>query len=171
MQQALDGTPHESGSARFRLLDLLELTRRFSGLAAIVILGVAMLSLAFRSDVQPESTRNTAIVTSPPLATDSAIDTRIPDVHITVAPAYRPPEPEIVFYLYDSEAQRQLVQAAESVAGQEAANETVTPIQRQFIALEVTSPVLEQAARDTIFEAMLANGGRTRVIVHDLRGR
>lgn len=153
-----------------RLPDLWELARRFSGLAAITVLGLAMLTLAFRSDVQPSPARDTTTIAAPPIATPAA-DSHVPNVQLAASPGYRPPEPEMVFYLYENEDQRRLIAAAESVAGQEAANETVTPIQRQFIALEAGTPELEEAARDAIFETMLTNDARTRVIIHDLRGR
>jgi hypothetical protein len=57
----------------------------------------------------------------------------------------------------------------QSIAGQEIATETISPTQRQFFALDASTSESEQAARDTIFEAMLLNDATTRVIVYDLR--
>lgn len=173
MQEALEGISRESTS-RFRLSDVWELTRRFSGIAAIIVLGGAMLTLALRAETGLKGVTDTpalAAVTSPPPESSSALA-----VYQSAAPSLSSSpslssriEPTIVYYLYATEEQRQMVLLAESIAGQEIATETVISTQRRFVALDASTLESEQAARDTIFEAMLLNDVGAHVIVQDLR--
>jgi len=167
LQEALEGISRESTS-RFRLSDVWELTRRFSGIAAIIVLGGAMLTLALRAETGLKGVTDTpalATVTSPPPESSSALA-----VYQSAASSLSSRiEPTIVYYLYATEEQRQIVLLAESIAGQEIATETVISTQRRFVALDASTLESEQAARDTIFEAMLLNDVGAHVIVQDLR--
>ena len=155
-----------ANDARAGLIGLWELARRFSGVLSIAVLGAAMLLLAFRAEERPDSAQGFTPAALPAQAAEP--ERTAYAIPLRSAAYAGAPDPAIIYYLFATEDQRQIVLLAESVAGQEGAAE-IAGSQRQFYALDAGTPESEQAARDTIFEAMLTNDGRTRVIVNDLR--
>jgi hypothetical protein len=150
-----------------RIDAVLELTRRISGLVAIAVLGIAMLALAMRAEDAPAS-RQPAVLNPPALEANP--EAPAPSGSTTTFGYRRAlPPMTVVFYVYETEAQRDQVLFTESTAAMEG-DLDLTVRNYYYELLDAGTPEGEQRARDAIYEAMLAATPNTRIIVEDVRG-
>ena len=174
-QHTLEPESGERIAARLHLGNIWELTRRFSGLVAIVVLAGTMYTLAIRAEdegarsaplsdvaVAPASSD---VVTGDPAESDR-IDRLIAYMSQARADAYKA---TIVYYLYDTQEQYDRIQSAESEAELEA-NGGFRGYDYSYYAMDTSTSEGERQARDTIFEAMLADSQSAKnIVVRDVR--
>ena len=153
---------------RLAAFDLWELTRRFSGVVAIVVLGVVLATLATRAETPSSGSVVASIapkLVSPPYSAPtphtaiSMVPSQAKDIWVTVT-----------YYLYATDAQYQHVLAWESQTEPEILQAPDSP-EHRYYTLRATTPEEEAIARDTIFTALLANVSHTRILVQDIRNQ
>ena len=148
-----------------RLGAALDFCRHVSGIAAIGVLGIAMFALALRAEERPSrpialAPGGVADVSEPPLP---------PAASPVIVYRDRLPPMTVVYYVFETEAQREMVLYAEMSAGMEGDMDLVSQHHR-YELLDASTPEGEQLARDAIYEAMLTADSRTRIVVEDVRG-